>query len=263
MPNATGDGPRDTIQSVEKAFRVLEAVRDGGPAGVTEIASRIGAPKSSVHHYARTLESMGYLDKDGGAYDLGIRLLSLGGPARSNQHLFQLARDDVDDLAERTGEQARLIREQDGYEITLYQATGENLPEPYGPLGGIDPLHCTAAGKAFLAELSETEVAQFLDELDLTPRTPNTITEPEELRRELEAIRERGVAFDDRERYEGVRCVAAAIGTDATGSSGAISVSGPVERMDDERFRETIPDVIQNYAGVVEVNTVYSEWAEG
>ncbi len=255
------DESGDTIQSVERSFRILEIIADDEDVGVTDIAARMDIPKSTVHHYLRTLESLGYIDNDGGTYSLGIGFLNLGGVARSNQRLYRLAKNDVDELAARTGEQARLIGEHRGFGITLYQSTGENLTEPYDPIGTIEQLHCTAAGKAFLAELSDSKLDGMIGEIEFVKHTDNTIIDPEKLRRELRDVREEGVAYDDEERYEGIRCVAASVGSKDIGPYGAISVSAPVERMDDDRFRVAVPDLIQNYAGVVGVNTNYY-WAE-
>ena len=252
---------RDTIQSVERSFRILEIIGDDENIGVTDIASKLDVPKSTAHHYLRTLESLGYIDNDDGTYSLGIGLLNLGGAARSNQQLYHLAKNDVDELAAQTGEQARLIGEHRGYEITLHQSTGENLTEPYDPLGTIKQLHCTAAGKAFLAELSKPELDRIIEGIEFVEHTENTITDSDELRSELRSVHDEGVAYDDEERYEGIRCVAASVGSKDIGPYGAISVSAPIERMDNERFRGAIPDLIQNYAGVVGVTTNYY-WAE-
>ncbi|MFC7195890.1 IclR family transcriptional regulator [Halosimplex aquaticum] len=96
----------------------------------------------------------------------------------------------------------------------------------------------------------------------LPRRTANTITDPGELRESLAEIRERGVAFDDEERDEGVRCVASAISDRSGELLGAISVSGPADRLTDERFRSEIPSRLRNVVGVVEFNTTYSEWSD-
>jgi DNA-binding IclR family transcriptional regulator len=262
MHDAEYDESGKRIKSVERAFTILELIRDREEVGVTELAADLDCAKSTVHHYTKTLEALDYLENDDGQYRLGIRLLGLGGPARANQQLYQLAKDDVDEIAAETGEQARLIAEQNGYGITLYQSAGENISEPYGPLGSIEHLHCTAAGKAFLAELAPERAGEFIDNIDFVAYTENTITDPEQLVAELDAIRERGVAFDDEERYEGVRCVATAVTSKTDEPYGAISVAGATDRMNGERYHREIPDLIQNVAGVVEVNTAYSDWAE-
>ncbi|MFC7230669.1 IclR family transcriptional regulator C-terminal domain-containing protein [Saliphagus sp. GCM10025308] len=70
-------------------------------------------------------------------------------------------------------------------------------------------------------------------------------------------MRERGFAFDDGERIEGLRCVAAPIKSDEA-VLGSISVSGPKKRIDDETFRSTLPELVRDTARVIEINVTYS-----
>ncbi|MFP8952457.1 IclR family transcriptional regulator [Natrialbaceae archaeon A-arb3/5] len=259
------DRPTDqgkTIKSVETTMRILESVRRRTEAGVTEVAEDVDLSKSTVHHYLKTLELYNCLEKSNGRYRLGLRFLTYGGQARAGTRIYQLAKADVDKLAVETGEEVRLVVEQRGHGITLYQSTGENVDTPRSHVGRIEELHCTAAGKAFLASLPESRAAELLDEINLTAYTDHTITDQAALEAELERIRSRNVAFDDEERYEGVRCVAVSITNRSGELLGAISVSGPKERLSDERFRTTIPDQLQNLVGVVEINTTYSEWGD-
>lgn len=188
--------------------------------------------------------------------------MTLGGSAREQEQLYQLGKNDVKRLATETGEKARLIVERNGYGITLYQATGENVDETITHVGSREDLYCTAAGKAFLAELSDEELDSYLSERDFKQYTDRTITDSEELRTELEKIRTDGVAFDDGEFYQGLRCVAAPIVVSDGGLLGAFSVSAPVERMGDHRFKTKLPDQLQNIVGVVEINTTYSKWTK-
>jgi len=251
-----------TIRSVETALGVLEAIQDREPVGVTEITGAVDCSKSTVHHHVSTLSDAGYLERAGEKYRLSLRFLSLGGQVREREQLFHLAKDDVDQLAQRTGEQSRLIVEDDGLGVTLYQATGEHGAITDTHVGSTEDLYCTAAGKAFLAELPAETVDAYIEDQDFVSYTDHTIDNPGRLREELESIRSRGVAFDDQEYYEGVRCVASAIDSQSGELLGAISVSAPVERIDEDRFRTEIPNEIQNVAGVVEINTAYSDWTE-
>lgn len=252
----------EQIKSVATAFRILEAVRTRDRVGVTELADALDLPKSTVHHYLSTLAGDNYLVREDGTYRLGLGLFTLGAQARTQERIFHVAKPNVDRLAETTGEQARLVVERDGHGITLYQAAGEHVDNPPTYAGRVEDLHCTAAGKAFLAELPEARLNELLSGHPLPYRTENTITDPTELRETLAEIRERGVAFDDEERDEGVRCVASAISDREGELLGAISVSGPSERLDDERFRSEIPSRLRNVVGVVEFNTTYSEWSD-
>ena len=265
---SSADGGRESaggnkrIKSVETALDVLEAVAAAGELGVTELGDRIDRPKSTVHHYVSTLESRGYLERTDDRYELGLGLLTLGGRARERRRLYHLARDDVDELAAETGERARLVVEQDGRGVTLYQSDGEAVGETDTHLGSVEDLYCSAAGKAFLAELTDEAVEEYLAETTLEPHTERTITDPAALREELDDIRSRGVAFDDEEYLEGVRCVATAITSREGDLLGAVSISGSVERLDDDRFRTEIPNLLRNVAGVVEINTTYSGWSD-
>lgn len=250
------------IQSVEIVLAILEIIRDEGAAGVSDVADALAASKSTVHHYLTTLESAGYVERAGQEYTLGLQFLTLGGRAREREQLFHLSRNDVDWLASETEEKARLIVERDWRGITLYQAEGERVGETKTHVGSTEPLHSTAAGKAFLAAVSDEETDTFVEETDLVARTANTITDPDELYAELDRITERGVALDDEEHYEGVRCVAVPIVVDDDRVLGTLSVSAPTDRMPDDRFRSELPDTLQNVAGVVEINTTYSTWLD-
>ncbi|ELZ26900.1 transcriptional regulator, IclR family protein [Halosimplex carlsbadense 2-9-1] len=257
----TGRGG-DRIASVGTAFRVLEAVRERDSVGVTELAEALDLPKSTVHHYLATLADGGYLAAEDGRYRLGLGLFTLGATARTGERLFHVAKPNVDRLAEATGEQARLVVVRDGRAITLYQATGDAVDDPPTYAGTVEDLHCTAAGKAYLAELPDERLDEFLADHPLPRRTANTVTDPDELRAALSAVRDRGVAFDDEERDEGVRCVASAVSDRSGELLGAISVSAPLDRMPDDRFRSEIPSRLRNVVGVVEFNTTYSEWSD-
>ena len=112
-------------------------------------------------------------------------------------------------------------------------------------------LHSTAAGKAFLAALPREEVDTIIDQRGLKRFTRNTITDQERLHNELERIRAHGFAFDDREQFDGVRCVATTITADSGDLLGAISISAPIERMDDHRFRDELPELLRNVAQII------------
>ncbi|WP_276254657.1 IclR family transcriptional regulator [Halomontanus rarus] len=262
MYHEDGDAPGKTIKSVETAIHLLQAIHDREEAGISELAEEFDLSKSTIHHYLKTLELYDCLENVDGRYRLGLRFLTFGGQARARETIYRLAKRDVDQLARQTGEEVRLIVERGGYGITLYQATGEHVDSSRTHVGSIEELHCTAAGKAFLAALPESRVDELLADIELTAHTPETITDRDELEAELAEIRSRHVAFDDEERYEGVRCVAAAITTRSGELLGAISVSGSTERLTGDRFQTTIPDQIRNIVGVVEINTTYSGWED-
>lgn len=246
------DGGSRTIGSVETSFRILEEIRRRNGAGVTELAEALDLSKSAVHHHVATLAQHNYLAQMDGRYRIGLRLLTFGGHARREEELFVSGREDVDRLARTTGETVRLIIENSGYGLTLYQATGEDVVDPPTYTGTMEHLHSTAAGKAFLAALPHEEVEAIVDQGGLKRLTPNTIVDRRALYDELAAIRSEGFAFDDEEQFEGVRCVATTVTNDEGGLLGAVSVSAPIERMGDRRFQTGIPNALRGVSKAIE-----------
>jgi DNA-binding IclR family transcriptional regulator len=108
-------------------------------------------------------------------------------------------------------------------------------------VGGRVPAHCTALGKCMLAYLPEGVVRDFYTHEGLRSFTPNTITDLDELVRELGETGQRGFAIDDTEHELGVKCVAAPVWNHEKEVAGAISVSGPDNRMSEERCLELGP----------------------
>ena len=100
---------------------------------------------------------------------------------------------------------------------------------------------------------------RIVDEYGLEEMTDNTITDRDALFDELDATRERGYSLNDQEEVEGVRAVGAPV-RDRTGRVlGAVSVSGPVSRMQEERFREDLPEKVKNTTNVIEANINMTE----
>jgi len=254
------DGSRKTIRAVEKSLTILEALhrRDGG--GVTALSEDVELSMGAISHHLATLEAAGLVTIVDGEYQPTIRFLSYGAKARERSQVYQIARRGVDELAQETGEIVRLAVEREFQSFCLYQSLGDAVTEPWTLTGMEEPLYRTGGGKALLAEFSDDRLDSYLNQVEFVRGTSNTVTDAQRLREQIEDVRETGIAFDDEEHLEGVRCVGTSITDESGNLLGAISVSGRVERVDDERFREAIPRELQNIAGVVGISSTYSVW---
>lgn len=253
------DPPSNTVRAVEHACDLLEVLYtlDGG--GVTELAEQLPISKSTVHNHLATLERKGFVVKRGGEYHLSYRFLALGGARRDANLLYRNAREHVDELAEESGDIAAVTTEEYGLNVYLYVATGAHAVTTDIHLGTQRLLHYLASGKAILAALPDDRVDAILDRHGLPYRTPNTITDRGELWEELERIRERGYAFDNEERIQGMRAVGAAVRNEADGNAmGAIVVSGSTNRVQGDYFREELPGLVTRRAREIEINVTYS-----
>jgi len=245
------------IAATKTSLDILKALRELDGAGVTELATAVGVSKGTIHNHLSTLESEGYVVKDGTTYRLGLQLFSLGSYTRRQTNIYEVAKPEIDALADETGEVANLMVEENGRGIYIYIARGDRAINLDTRIGSRQYLHTSALGKAILAHLPDERREAILDQHGLPAETPNTVTDREALAEELEKVRERGVAFDGEERAENIRCVAAPVLDTEGDVLGAVSISAPATRLKNERMEQTIPERIQDTATIIALNSSY------
>ena len=233
------------IQVINRALRVLDTLPEKEEGfGVLELAERLGLPNATVHRILATLKKEGYVIQDPSTekYKLGPKILTLAKRVLENQNLRQIALPYLKELKETTGETAHLIILEGEEAICVESVESSNNMRMCSPVGEKNPLHCTAVGKVLLAYLPEEARESFLEK-PLTRYTPNTLTSPEELRRELEKIRRDGYALDREEYQVGVRCIAAPIIDSGGKVPAAVGISYPSFRVTKEKEKEFIHKV--------------------
>ncbi|MFP9193346.1 IclR family transcriptional regulator [Natrialbaceae archaeon A-CW1-1] len=248
---------RTPVKTAQRTFKIIETIKKLDGATLAELSDQIDLPKSSIHNYLRTLEHDGYIVKERKKYMVGLRFLDLGGFARTQKGVYEIAKTEVDTIADKTGEQANLLVEQDGRGIILYRAQGSDAVRLDSYIGQCVNLHTTALGKTILAHLPESQQDEIIEHHGLQAKTEHTITDPEQLHNELTTIAESGVAYDREERVKGLYCVAVPI-FKGDQIEAAISISGPTSRMNKERINaETLPD-LRSAANIIELNWTFS-----
>ncbi|WP_459194087.1 IclR family transcriptional regulator [Halosimplex sp. J119] len=246
----------DLVKSVERAFAVVDVLRSEGTVRIDDVASTLDIPTSTAHVHLKTLESVGYVVRDSDGYRLSCRFLRDGVAVRDRKTVYRATRSEIDDLAEQTGEVANLGVEENGQRILLYQAEGTEAVYDNAPVGEYTNMHWTALGKAILAHLPESYVDQIVEAYGLPGAREATITDRDRLDEELARILDRNYALEDEERREGIRSLASPIVVDDT-VVGAISISGPKERLDDDRIADELLPQLRNAVNVVEVKYAY------
>jgi DNA-binding IclR family transcriptional regulator len=246
-----------SVAATETSFEILEALIELDGGGTTEIATHTGITKSTVYNHLQTLLRKNYIVKENGTYDVGLKFLRVGEYARSRHDIAQVGPDEVEKLADKTNEMANLVVEEHGQGVFLYRAKGTDAVHMDTHTGKRLPLHTTAFGKAILAHLPEEKIDDVIETHGLSKHTDRTITDREVLFEELDVVREQGYAFDREERLEGLRCVAAPILNGEGRAIGAVSVSGPKDRLRDERFEDEFPRLVRASANVIEINMTF------
>ncbi|KJS20755.1 MAG: IclR family transcriptional regulator [Clostridiaceae bacterium BRH_c20a] len=230
------------IQSVDRALQILEAFsRKNKELGVTEIANNVDLHKSTVFGLLATLEQRGYLEqnRENGKYRLGLKLFELGNLVEEGMDLRGIAAPIISQLVDSYGETVHLVVCDHDEVIYIDKKESTSAIRILSQVGTRLPMYCTGVGKCLLAFLPEDTLKSVINK-GLIPFTPNTITEEDKLRSEVQKIREQGFAFDLEEIETGLKCVAAPIKNHKGQVVAAISLSGPSMRMEIKRMKELI-----------------------
>lgn len=233
------DNINDRRSVLRRATLILEAFDDEHPVlKLRGLSVRTGLPRSTVHRTAEQLVELRWLERGPDGYRPGLLLFELGGLVPRVSWLRRSALPFMEDLYEGTHELVQL-GVLDGNEVVyLDKIGGHTSPSVISRLGGRLPATCTGLGKAMLAHSADATVDLAL-EGGLHRLTPNTIVDLDEFRHELAEIRRRGVAVDHEEAQPGIVCVAAPI-RGAGRAIAAISLTGPADRMDVDRFAPAV-----------------------
>ena len=237
---------RGGVQSISRAFDVLEALAEHGPLGLSRLSARTGLPLTTVHRLVGTLAALGYVRSgEGKEFSLAPRLIHLG--ERASLMVSRWAIPHLTSLVDELGETANLAMLDGDRIVYVAQVPSRHSMRMFTEVGrSVDP-HCTAVGKALLARLPEDEVLALVARTGLPAHTERTITTPEGLEAALAGVRTEGYAVDDGEQAIGVRCVAVAL-EDAPLPL-ALSVSGPAPRMTAELQNRAVPALTRAAAG--------------
>ncbi len=196
---------------IDRISLVLDAFDGPGRLSLAQVVRRTGLPRSSAHRMLERLVQLRWLRRHGRDYELGMRLVELGSLAVHQDRLHSAAQPFLHELHRATGLVVHLAV-LDGSDVVYLEKIAGGLGAAIPTrVGGRQPAHCTAVGKALLAFSDPDKLDDF--DVDLLPRkTRYSISTRCQLTEELAAIRARGLAYERAESVAGFGCVAAPIG---------------------------------------------------
>jgi DNA-binding IclR family transcriptional regulator len=225
------------VNAVHRGLQILEMLAEQRKAWSTsEISRRLKIPKSTTSYLLHTLETRGYLHREGnGSYRLSMKLLALGSQAQHGVEVREAALPILRRLVAETGITGHVAVLEGNAAIYIERVPAPGFIQMDTWVGRQMPLHSTSSGKALLAFLPEQHVEPLLAGALLQRFTPKTIVSLPRLKQELRRIRETGFAVDDEENTPGVRCIAAPIFDRFGREAAAISLTGPVQQIPTEQ----------------------------
>ncbi|ANS76931.1 IclR family transcriptional regulator [Paenibacillus yonginensis] len=231
-----------TVRAVERALDILMCFTQSEELGLTEIAAAISLHKSTVHRLLTTLEERGFVirDKATEKYRLGMKIWELSAHLTHNDDPAVLLLPGMEKLRDAVGETVSLYL-RDGSDRLRIQAVQSNQAiRRVAPVGARLPLYVGASSKVLVA--FEEEV--FTQSLLNAPDWPVTV-DRQQYRAQLEQIRKQGYATSYEEREPGASAVAAPIFGRSGQLAAALSVSGPVSRLNPEKLEELGPILVE------------------
>jgi DNA-binding IclR family transcriptional regulator len=236
------------VQVLDRALAILDELgHQQSECSLAELSHTVGLHKSTVHRLIMVLERHRLIEKnrETGRYRLGLKLFELGSKAIGSTDLCEHSRPHLSRVMYETEETVHFCILDQGEVLYVEKMEPQRSVRMASSVGRRAPAHCTAVGKAMLAELPASEVEDIVRQCGLRSMTRKTITTPGELRAELRAIHARGYSIDDEEHEDGVRCVGAAVRDYHGRPVAAISVSGPAFRITKEKVPVVARSVVE------------------
>lgn len=236
----TSTQKQSIIFSAQKLIDILEIIAEAKSSKtVNDVVDICGMSRPNAYRYLMTLQNNGYvLQNDDGSYHLGPKLLYLAKQYLNQFNWLQAAQDIMKELSQTSNETVHMGILDETEIVYMARVDSPQSIRMFSEIGSRNPVHCTAMGKALLAFMDNNLRESILSQIDLEPKTKNTITDVNELRNELEIIKKNGYAIDDIENEDGVRCIGTVINNAYGQAVCALSISGPAFRLNLENLKD-------------------------
>ncbi len=236
------------IQALARASAIIDVIAAGGEDGVglAEVSRTTALNKTTAFNLLASLVTLRFLEQDEHTrrYRLGLRNLELGRIVQNRLHISHLARPMLAELCEKTNETVNLGLPNLLDLLVVDSFQGSQILHATAYAGWRSMYHCTALGKAFMAQWDAPMRRVVYNSCGLPRQTAHTITDIDSLEAQLDRFLEQGYAVDIEENEVGVNGIATSI-VDGLGEvAAAISVAGPSNRLTEEVMEQIATDVI-------------------
>lgn len=254
--------PQDTTSTaVDRALSIIEIVSQSKQGmSNADLSRRLEIPKSSASYILRVLENRAYLQRDaGGKYRLGLKLMSLTGDALTHMDVREVAKPELLNFLKKSRlPEAHLAVLDNGRAVYIEKVENEkSFIRMDIWIGHRLPIHTTAIGKILVSQMTEEQILSILELRGMEKKTRQSITSEQKFLREMKKVKEYGIAIDNEENADGVRCIAAPI-YDANGNiAAAFGTSSTILHIDKTQLPKIV-EIIKKSAANVSKQLGYS-----
>lgn len=250
----------EKVRVLDRAFDILEILSENiVPMRLSEISSASGLSKSTAHRILSAMLERSIVAKTAtGAYTIGYKIIEFAGTHINNLELLTEAKPFLSRIMRELDLTAHLGILDGADVVYLEKLDGHPNAQLYTQVGHRSPGFCSSIGKCLMAGMSRDELDDVLDLCDFKKYTPNTITNRRDFIRHLKEVRRQGWAMDDEEYEIGHRCVGATIYDYRGLPVAAISASGSVSLLTDDKL-DTVIQKVKELAGQLSRQIGYIE----
>jgi IclR family KDG regulon transcriptional repressor len=242
------------IQSVNNAFDLLEQFHGNDVEfGVSDLSRRMNLTKNNIFRLLSTLKSRDFIEQNQQTekYRLGFKNIELRRSVVRHLKRFDYSRPILEAMARECNETV-CYSVFDNFDVITMDAIECDHPLRVSPrIGVLLPSYCTAAGKVMLAGLADDELGKYLTCCQFVQRTPSTVTDSVQLRKQLQQIVRDGYAVEREESDVGVSSVGTVIRDYTHRTVGAVTLVGPSERLSDDRLNEQLIPLLLEVAAKI------------
>jgi IclR family transcriptional regulator, KDG regulon repressor len=240
---------QNQFKSLLRAIDILDVLQEKNALSVAEISKLVGFPRSTTYKYLAVMRGRRLVDYEQGLekYRLGMRLFELGNAVQNRIAIDRIAHPYMEHLANQFGETVALTVLDGNCAVYVENVEPETSSSTVLSLRKVIrlPLHAGAASKILLAHLEDEKIETFLKTQKLVKYTGKTIVGPDELRKEVEAIRKAGYAFSEEEVDLGVRALAAPIFDHEGKIAAGLVIFGPTQRIDGHKREKILKSILE------------------
>lgn len=234
------DGDTPTM----RLFSLLEVIAEKDETfSLQSLVDETGLPKPTLHRMLQQLESEGMLQRegDGRHYSTGVRLRRLAEKLLLNSTTHGARHVVLRQLVEEVGESCN-ITAFSGSEVMYLDRLESPAPlRFYLQPGSRVPVHCSATGKLFLAQMTPAQRRRLLAHVPLEKFTANTLTDFAALEREIEEVKRNGYALDNEEFLPGLQCIGVLVPSQGRHCNMGLAIQAPIMRFPKEKALSFLP----------------------
>ncbi len=251
-PQSAAEKKYYTISAITKACTILDTLAAKQSWDLAELARTAKLPKTTVHRILLTFEDSGYVQQEQHSkrYYLSHKVFTLANAVLAGSNLREVASPPCKDLLAQFNETVNLCVASGTDMVIIDKYVTSQTLRPDNIVGSSFPIFYSASGKAYLAFSESGYFQEILPKIKQETAPAVNDTAFEAFLEEIAEVQKTGIAFDNEEIYQGVRCISAPLFDFSEHSVGAISVTAPTVRLTQDRI-ETISQALLKTAKTI------------